>query len=517
MSLDLAQRFFERFAGLTRAHGTYATGAALTADAKGKMTGRRKTVHEPYTPALWETHLNGTYAIGVVPIREDSTARFGAIDIDVYNIDLRALNARVQKLKLPLIVCRTKSGGAHLYLFTATPVPAELVRGKLTEWAIALGHAGVEIFPKQSKLASETDPVESNTGNWINMPYAEGDMSVRYALNSKTGDALTPLKFLDLADRLAVPDAIELEQINPPASPEDAWFAEGPPCLQILAVRGFGDWDNNGLFNIGVYLLKRYGDDFEAHLPAYNQRFLEEPLTGRDYQGVVNSLRKKKYSYMCKEEPICGVCDKKICQTRDYGVSTLANNPGVNIGEIVKLKTDPVTWIVDVGGTRIEMDTPTLADQRKFQLRVLEVTSKFTNIMKPGAWKKLLEERLALAQEIEVPEDATREGQIWVHLARFCTSKVSGKALDEVLMGKPFTDDAEGRTYFQAADFMQYLQQHKVSGASERDVWRILQRRGARHVSKRLKGKTVSIWDVPAFEKQTEDFSVPRVPTPEGM
>jgi hypothetical protein len=122
----------------------------------------------------------GDYGIGVIPIREDASCVFGAIDIDEYanGESTRAVVEKVAHLKLPLVACQTKSGGIHLYLFLRDkPVRAELVRMKLMEWATVLGHRGVEVFPKQSVLASKED-----VGNWINMPYYRGAETNRYAV-----------------------------------------------------------------------------------------------------------------------------------------------------------------------------------------------------------------------------------------------------------------------------------------------------------------------------------------------
>ena len=58
--------------------------------------------------------------------------------------------------KLPLIVCRSKSGGAHVFLFTKENIPASLMQSKLKEMAIILGYEGSEIFPKQTEILSGT-------------------------------------------------------------------------------------------------------------------------------------------------------------------------------------------------------------------------------------------------------------------------------------------------------------------------------------------------------------------------
>lgn len=523
MSSLLAERFYERFLGLSRSHGTYALGDKLKADQKGKMTGPRKTVHEPVTPDLWEKHLKGTYAIGVVPIREDSTCHFGAIDIDDYNIDIRALNERVRKLGLPLIVCRTKSGGAHLYLFTKEPVPAELYRKHLSAWAVALGYPGVEVFPKQSKLANDHDPVEANTGNWINMPYAGGEFSNRYALDPKTGDALTPEEFLKTATEMALDDADALEAVEPEIDEVLDALRGCPPCMTrgLARPERFGDWDNNMAFNFAVYCKFRYGSGWDDKFIYLCQTHLNEPPDHHQLRATINSVSRKDYFYGCRQEPIVSLCDKKACKLCEFGLARKAepgaDNLGFSMGEVVKLLTDPPTWIVTVNDMRLEVDTETFMDQKRFITEVAKKLSLWPDAVKPRIWKETVAQRMVESSEVEVPEDATREGQLWTHLAEFCTSKVTAREFDEVLLGKPYTDEAAGETYFQSAAFFKYLQQNRVSGVTERDLWRFFSRKGARYVFKKIKGKGANLWVIPAFSRQTEDFNVPTVKLPDAM
>jgi hypothetical protein len=56
---------------------------------------------------------------------EDDACLWGAIDIDQYPLDHSEVLKRLSRLELPLVVCRSKSGGAHLYLFFKEFVEAE--------------------------------------------------------------------------------------------------------------------------------------------------------------------------------------------------------------------------------------------------------------------------------------------------------------------------------------------------------------------------------------------------------
>src|SRR4051812_36663169 len=81
----------------------------------GKRTGDPATKRQPVTDDLWQAHLDGSYGLGIITIREDGNVSWGCIDIDVYeHLDPAAVAARLIKLNLPLIPCRSKSGGVHL-------------------------------------------------------------------------------------------------------------------------------------------------------------------------------------------------------------------------------------------------------------------------------------------------------------------------------------------------------------------------------------------------------------------
>lgn len=513
---SLAARFLHLFAGLERSHGLYTVppGAATTEKGKLHDTKWARTVHEPLTEAKWEAHLEGKIGLGIVPIRDDSTARFGAIDVDVYPIDLPALAARINELGLPLTVCRTKSGGAHLYLFLSEPTPAPLVRAKLREFSNTLGlKPDTEIFPKQDRLTPDSD------GSWINMPFQSGARSTRYALGPD-GVSLTPEAFLDYAQQQAVTteelEAFEVAVEDNSSSEDSRDFEGGPPCLQTLSQRGFGDWQNQGLFNVAVFLRKKYGDAWVPYLSEYNQRYMDPPVPSHGLLGIIKSVGKKTYSYTCKQEPICSVCDKKTCKTRDFGVGGQPIDNGINIGELVKLETEPPSYTVEIEGNKIKCDADDLLDQRKFRKLVFLRLNIIVPVIKPFVWDALLNDRLSRININTVPDDATHEGQFWIHVQKFCTdSNRRGREWDELIRGKPYTEN--GMTHFCSIDLFNYLHQQRFNSVTEKDVFGWMHKRGVINNTRDLKGKPTKYWSIPAFAEQTEEFTIPRAPLPERM
>ena len=65
----------------------------------------------------YQDHLDGKDpALGVIPINENNSCRWGCIDVDEYNLDHKKLAASIKSHKFPLVMFRSKSGGAHLFL-----------------------------------------------------------------------------------------------------------------------------------------------------------------------------------------------------------------------------------------------------------------------------------------------------------------------------------------------------------------------------------------------------------------
>jgi len=504
--MDLAEQFYLRFEGLDRAHGRFHTSDRERDD--GKKQGRAEVVHASPTPVLWAQHLNGEAGIGIFPLRDDGTCIWGCIDIDVYEgLDLKLLEKRIEQFKLPLVVCRSKSGGAHVFLFTSEPVDAKLLRAKLMEWAVALGYGGVEVFPKQTRLANDKD-----VGNWLNMPYFDGNTTVRYAMRG--GKSIKTDAFLKLAEKKAV-DNDELEAIH---LESHELLEEAPPCLQSLARSGFPEGQrNNGLFNIGVYVRERYGDEnISTHLDEMNQAFMDPPLGAKEVTTIGKTVGKKKYYYKCTDQPIVSACNKQICLTRKYGIGSSHDDPGVEIGGMIKLMTDPVTWIIEVNGMRLEMSTATLLSQRLFQHTVLEKCTILMKPVKPNAWQKMMDEKLKTCEEQDAPSDAGPVGVLIIHLEDFCTSYAKTYLRDELLQGKPWINEEDGRTYFRSPDFQRYLEQQRFRGYDGRKIFTALRTvAGVKHGQFTIKGKNVQWWSVPSFTEMSEDLDTPDMARPE--
>lgn len=448
---DYAARMMQLFEGFHGAHGTHGHMKASAAKGgKQEIKGSAQTLREPVTQELWEQHLTGARPLGIIPIREDGMCLWGCIDIDEYDVDHGAIVRELAKRSLPLVVCRTKSGGAHVFLFLREPAPAAEVRSKLMDLAAAMGYGGSEVFPKQVQILTN----RGDLGNWLNMPYLDHSQTQRYGVKAG-GQAMSLPEFLHIAEEARV----LMAQVGDPDKPEDETLNDGPPCLQHLATVGFPEGTrNNGLFALGVFCQKKYGERWPEMLEKYNRELMQPPLESDEVQKTIKSLQKKDYNYTCKSQPIVSYCNATLCRTRKFGVGGAGKYPVIS--GMAKLDAGENTlWFLDIEDERVELTTDQLMNYREFQRVCMEALTIAYLPMNAVTWMSMVGEAMANATVIQAPPETTTSGHFLELLEDFLTNRHAGTRIEDVLNGKPYLNEDDNRHYFRLRDLMQFLEQ----------------------------------------------------------
>ncbi|MDH5664722.1 MAG: hypothetical protein OEY10_00290 [Nitrosopumilus sp.] len=451
----ITQRISKLFQGLDRAHSVF----NITHSDNGKVKGSVFVKHEPVTLDLWKDHLDGISGLGIIPITDNASAKWGAIDIDDISIDHKVIEKKIQEHKLPLVLCRSKSGGAHLFIFAKDFINAQDIRAKLEELAIGLGFNRAEIFPKQSKLASKQD-----TGNALNMPYfgilGENKTTLRYCV--RDGKAIQDVnEFITYAELKRI-TAEELRELTIETKEE---FKDAPPCLQYLTRVGFTSHYNNALFSLGVFARKKYSDSWEDKVEKYNIEYMK-PGTSKEVQNVIKGLKKKSYYYKCNDEPLVNHCSKVLCRKCKYGIGDdyeMDIDLSIMIDGIQKLKTIPPIWYLNVltpDGSRCRLeidDTEKLMTQRTFNIKCVEQLNMLPPFVKQAKWHSFISTALLNIEEIEAPQEASADGILFNQLQEFLTGKVQAKSKEELKLGKPWYDAQDNTYYFKSDSFYAYI------------------------------------------------------------
>jgi hypothetical protein len=448
------EKFKNIFEGLKIAYGQYQKGER---GENGKQKGKAFIVRKQITDDLWQNHIEGKgAALGIIPITESNTCKWGCIDIDEYNLSHNDLISRIRSLKLPLIVCRSKSGGAHVFLFTKEFISAALMQQTLKRISKVLGYEGCEIFPKQTEILVE----RGDTGNFLNLPYYNGTKGLRYAIND-TGSSCTLEEFYQLYDLYSC-GMEEVEKIKVEEKKVEEAFPAGPPCLNKLASVGFGEGSrNNALFNIAVYYKQSHPDSWEDKIVEANLKYMDPKLSNSEVQQLIKSVNRKGYDkYRCKDAPINAVCQSGLCRTKRFGVGYGEEEMPV-LGNLTKYKSNPPQWFLDVSGTRIELTSEQLYSPPLFALACLDQANLVVPVPKSRDWKQyFLKPMMQNLQEVEPLESLNPINQITGLLQDWTTNRQSARTMDDIFNKLPFTDEDKEFTYFRMDDFYAFCKKN---------------------------------------------------------
>jgi hypothetical protein len=452
------EKFKEIFSGLQSAYGTY-----LKAERgeNGKIKGKALIVRKPITDNLWEDHLKGVEpALGIIPINEQNNCKWGCIDIDQYNLNHKELINKINDFKFPLIVFRSKSGGAHIFLFTKEYIPAALMQTTLKKMSNALGYEGVEIFPKQTEILVE----RGDTGNFLNLPYHNQMKGLRYAFNDE-GNAISLEEFFKLYD-LRSCERYQIENIQISEKKIDEAFVDGPPCLNKLAKQGFGEGSrNNALFNVAIYYKQATPDEWQDKVVAANLKYMNPPLNNSEVQQLLKSLGKKGYDkYRCKLPPISDVCNSKLCRTKKFGVGFEDEQMPV-LGNLTKYDSSPPQYFLDVGEgesqKRIQLKAEHLANPILFSLAMLEKSDLVIPKLKEKDWREFyLKPLVASMQVTPALESLDPVNQIMSLLQDWTTNRQNARTMEDIFNKLPYTDDKREYTYFRIDDFFNFCKKN---------------------------------------------------------
>jgi len=487
----MIEKFKDIFKGLERAHGC--TKVSTPTENGVKLKGQSFVVRQSVTTELWEMHLKGKQSLGIIPINEDNQCVWGCVDIDSYaGFDHKKLIDKIKQFKLPLVVCRSKSGGAHVFLFSTKQVAAERMRDKLTEIKTALGYGGSEVFPKQIQLKSADD-----TGNFLNLPYFNGDETTRYAF-LENGNAASLNGFYGLYQRNVQEDITKIKIERPKSEYDDA-----PPCIELMALNKIPEGGrNNAMFHFGVYAKKKWPAEWKSRITMFNIAASTNPLSESEVDIIKRQHDKKDWGYKCNDVPMCNLCDKKLCRSRKYGIGEEIVFPALT--DLQKIKLEKPYYYLNVDGERLHLENVKfLKQQSLFQEACMEQLDFKPPTVKPKDWDMIINPLMKNHEPIDPPEGVTTADQLKNHLEEFCLNRHIGSDVNDLKKGGVWTSD--GYHHFV---FSQFFNRFLIRQRWDVDYSRTAQmlKEVCNCENKRVGRDRTSVFVVKQFDKKKDDY-----------
>ena len=518
----MLEKFINIFEGLERAYGQFKKNDKKLSV---KVEGRPWIEHKPLTSQLWENHLNGVgNRLGVFPLKDDGTCKWGAIDIDVNNYDYENLLKKIRELKLPLIMFRSKSGRAHVYMFMKEFTSAEEVQTVMKKFAGRLGLADIldRVYPMQTSLADKKD------GSWLNMPYFNHEEGSTYAYTDEFEDASID-QFFELYDQHVQTDLTEFlrEEIQEPRKKsktvkekklEDFFLPCTKNCLKLNGGKVPSENRNDYLLHMytwsmravekGVEKIEAYSKmDAAALLKHFNRQYLERPLEEKEIDNTVLKSTDREYKYLCKRQSIKKYCDVSACLRNLCGIDPKQAEELITaeeaVGNITEYTSEPPIYYesVDVksrsgdGFTRIrvEMKGSELIDKTKW-VNILADSGSFPRPailkMKPLDFQAFQYARLEKRQYEEAEEEASDNHEFKMIVYDFIRKATVSFNQGDLLDGGCYVTQ-EGRLHFKLKRLMEYLKSQKNNISQKKVCFRLRHIMKAEHLSGKVFNKAL--------------------------
>lgn len=411
-----------------------------------KEKGSSFTKTEPLIPSHYKDHLEGKQGLGIIPIDANNNVRFMVFDVDIIDIDVTRFININNEYELPFNFFRSKSGGLHIYVFFNEDVKAKKGIEYMERYLHIFGLSkDTEIFPKQSRL------LKNQKGNWINLPYYNYEKTNQYLYNEKGKRISFSSAMLNLSKRKI--NFTQFKEIY-----ENLPFNDAPICLQSIFIHKKVINRNMFLFDTVTYL-KSKGEDYEEKIRHINQDLLK-PLPENELQKtIINSQRKKSYSYRCKEEPMCDNCNKDLCAGREFGyggdqVSKLS------FENLIQVRADQPYYKWTVNGIVMTFYSEAeLRDQMKFSDYCMRELHVVPNILKRDKWFKILEQAFKeiVIEEVN-PEDDISPGAMFLSfLQEFLLNRAYAKNKNQIQLNRVYKDDEYKEFIFKKEALLNFL------------------------------------------------------------
>ena len=487
----MIDKFINIFEGLSSAYGQFRKDNNRLAV---KVEGKSFIEKKPVTKELWQNHLNGTGPnLGVFPLTREGTCKWGAIDIDVNNFDYEDLLNRIRKQKLPLIMFRSKSGRAHVYMFMKDFTPAQEVQTVMKKFAGKLGLADKldRVYPMQTSLS------KNDFGSWLNMPYYNQEETSTCAYKDNF-DGATIEEFFEMYDKYVQTDLSQhlveevKQNIKKPKEKtlEDILLPCTKNCLKLNNNKIPDENRNDYLLHMytwsmravekGVKKIPEYSKmDAETLLKYFNQEYMARPVEEKEIQNTIFKSKDKEYKYLCKKPTITKYCDSSACTRHLCGITPLDAEKLVKatqaLGKITRYLSEPPIFFesVDVKNEngsgykriRIEMQGEDIINKQKW-LNKLANQGYFPHIslheQKSSDFLVMQYERLENCLNEAADEEASEDFEFKSIIYSFVNKMTVSYNKEDLLKNACYVNKDTHELDFKLPSLMEYLKSNHI-------------------------------------------------------
>jgi len=211
--------------------------------------------------------------------------------------------------------------------------------------------------------------------------------------------------------------------------------------------------------SVATYHKAKVGDNFEFAVAEVNNSLKEPIELDRLMRTVISSQKKRNYSYLCNEEPICTICDKTECKKRKYGIGG-SEISELSFEDFTQFTTDPPYYEWKVNGKILrffrEYDIVNQQEFRNLCFRHLHILPMK---MKDETWTKIINTALnnVVVKEVKLEDDVSAGAMFMEYLTEFLTKRAPAANREQIRVGRPYYDEDKKAYIFKPNNLVQFL------------------------------------------------------------
>jgi hypothetical protein len=200
------------------------------------------------------------------------------------------------------------------------------------------------------------------------------------------------------------------------------------------------------------------------------------------------------------------VCNKPLCQTREFGVMGGLvqvwedwNIEGVRkivqVNAAGAIMDESPQYIMSINGQDVKFTRPELTSNTKFREKVFERLDKMPPRMNNAMWDQMIQHWLVNHEVIEIPYELTTTASLGTLLKDFIDAAPDAKSRSDLLRGMVLFENNAFLFHFES--FARYLQQQRYPTSSPNSLWHQLRNLGVEKKTTTTSGnKKLNYWAV---------------------
>jgi hypothetical protein len=224
-------------------------------------------------------------------------------------------------------------------------------------------------------------------------------------------------------------------------------------------------------------------------------------LDSAELQQIIAHLGRKEYIYTCKDKPLSGVCQRRACIKKEFGIGPADAQEyfGIGIENVIRLETQKPIYFADMNDKRVVFEAADLNSQAKFRELMINQVNEPFRLMSAIRWNNFIIALCAKAEIVEAPSETKMNAETSGWLEEYCTEQIPAKEWSDVIDGMVFED--EGKMYFRPNKFVNYISKEHRTKITVEEAYKKLQGSGVASVEIEIDGKKYRLWAIPSMKK----------------